>query len=61
MDKIKILKDVVGTLNLVSVAGVENMDRMLGCIQAIQQVRQEMEAEANAGSQSSDEQPETEK
>lgn len=37
--QIKLLKAVEETLEKVSVAGSENMDRQLGCIRAIQGVR----------------------
>lgn len=43
MDTTKVILAVIATLNAVEVKGEENMDRLLGCINALRQLVKEEE------------------
>lgn len=45
MDTLKVIKMVIATLNCVEVKGRENLDGLLGCINALEKVVQTMGGE----------------
>ena len=47
MDKVKLLDAVIATLEKVSVSGSENWDRMLGCVQVLRQVCEELKRDGS--------------
>lgn len=46
MNAVESIQAVINTLNVVSVSGVENMNRMLGSIQTLARVKEELGKEA---------------
>ena len=47
MDKIEYLNAVINTLEKVSVSGSGNWDRMLGCVQVLKQVCEELKKDGS--------------
>lgn len=47
MDKVERLNAVIHTLEKVSVSGTENWDRMLGCVQVLRQVCEELKKDGS--------------
>ena len=44
---VELIKAVIGTLNSISVRGKEDLDSMLGCINALEEVARMMQLEQN--------------
>lgn len=51
MDDIKMIHKVISTLNAVEVRGRNNLDMMLGCIDALEQVASNLECAAAAAAE----------
>lgn len=51
MDNTRIVRAVISTLNTVEVKGKENLDKMLGCINALEQVAKNVECAAAAAAE----------
>lgn len=47
MNKLESLNAVIATLEKVSVSGSENWDRMLGCVQVLRQVCEELKRDGS--------------
>lgn len=43
MDSLKTISAVINTLNQITVSGEGNLDKLLGCIMALKQVKEQLE------------------
>lgn len=48
IDAIVLLDRIISTMNLINVSGKDNLDRLLGCIQALEKVKDKIKLNPDA-------------